>query len=220
MPSKIESSLTPEQFWSFCDAVAKLKGGRKGATLREIQRLAAEWDIGYVSTNSAKAFRDGAFSEFLADLRADKELAAHIAGVTQAGLGLDDAASKVLEKKIFKTTLGMGDHVDPETADLMSKSIERIRTSNRHARRLESDLQVAAKKIEVADKQLALRDEQIAKLTAEREEREAKLRAVAQQVDRAKNAPAASADEVRAAAVAEIDRIMGITPKAPPAEKK
>ena len=109
MPSKIESALTPEQFWDFCQAVANLKGGRKGATLKEIQRLAAEWDIGYISENSAKSFRDGAFAEFLESLRADKEMAEHIAGAAAAGLGLDDAASKVLEKKLFRTALQLGE---------------------------------------------------------------------------------------------------------------
>ncbi|MBI5689262.1 MAG: hypothetical protein HZC55_04135 [Verrucomicrobia bacterium] len=214
MPSKIESSLTPEQFWDFCTAVSQLQGGRKGATLKAIQRLAAEWQIGYISENSAKSFRDGAFAEFLADLKADREMAAHLAGVAQAGLGLDEAAAKVLEKKLFKTALQLGDQVDPETADLMTRSVERIRTSNRNARRLESDLQVAAKKIEVADRQLALRDEQIGRLQREKTEWEEQRRKVVAEIDRAKSAAPASADEVRAAAVAEIDRIMGITPKA------
>ena len=150
MPSKIESSLTPEEFWDFCARVAQMKGGRKGATLKQIREFAAEWDI-TISENSAKSFRDGAFAEFLDGLKADKEMAEHIAGVAQAGLGLDDAASKVLEKKLFKTALSLGDHVDPETADMMTKSVERIRTSNRNARRLDSDLAVAKKKIEVTD---------------------------------------------------------------------
>ncbi|MCX6953103.1 MAG: hypothetical protein NTV51_13195, partial [Verrucomicrobia bacterium] len=125
MPSKIESSLTPEQFWDFCAAVAKLKGGRKGATLKQIQQLAAEWDIGYISENSAKSFRDSAFAEFLDGLKSDREMAASISTVAQAGLGLDDAAARVLEKKLFQTALRLTDNVDPETADFLTKTVER-----------------------------------------------------------------------------------------------
>lgn len=168
MPSKIESSLTPEQFWEFCAAVAGLKGGRKGATLKEIQRLAEEWDIGYISTNSAKTFRDGAFAEFLDSLRSDREMAEQIAGVAQAGLGLDDAAAKVLEKKLFKTSLSLGDNVDPETADFLTKSVERLRSGNRNARRLEFDLQIAQKKVEAAESRIQLLAEQVGKLKREK----------------------------------------------------
>lgn len=178
MPSKIESSLSPEQFWDFCEAVAKMKGGRKGATLAQIQRLAAEWDIGYISENSAKSFRDGAFADFLAEMKADREMAQHIADAAQAGLGLDDAASKVLEKKLFTTAMKLGDNVDPETADFLTKSVERIRTSNRNARKLEADLQISAKNLEIADARLAeserkraIADKRIATLTEEAEER-------------------------------------------------
>lgn len=210
MPSKIESSLTPEQFWDFCARVAQMKGGRKGATLREIQALAAEWDI-TISENSAKSFRDGAFAEFLEDLKSDKEMAEHIAGAAKVGLGLDDAASKVLEKKLFKTALNLSDNVDPETADLMTKSVERLRTGNRNARRLDSDLQVATKKIEIADKQLALRDEQIGRLQREKSEWEEQRRKIADATAKVRTAVAASPDEIRAKVVAEMDRIMGIT---------
>ncbi len=211
MPSKIESSLTPEEFWDFCEAVAKLKGGRKGATLKQIQQLAAEWDIGYISENSAKSFRDTAFADFLADLKADREFADDVATVAAAGSNLPDAAAMVLSKKIFKTTLRLSDNVDPDTADAMTKSVERLRTGNRMAKRLESDLQVAAKKIEVADKQLAMRDEQIAALQRERAEWEEQRKAIAAAAASARTAAAASPDEIRAKVVAEMDRIMGIT---------
>lgn len=213
MPSKIESSLSPEQFWEFCDAVARLKGGRKGATLKEIQRLAAEWEIGYISTNSAKAFRDGAFQEFLDDLKADRDLAEHIAGAAKAGLNLDDAASKVLEQKLFKTALQLGDNVDPMAADFLTKSVERIRTSNRNARRLEVDLQMASKKIDIAEQRARTEKERADKLERERAEWERKQREVVAQLDRAKGAKGKDADEVRAAAVLAIDEIMGIAPK-------
>ncbi len=151
MPSKIESSLTPEQFWDFCEAVAKLKGGRKGATLKQIQQLAAEWDIGYISENSAKSFRDSAFADFLAELKADRDFADDIATVAKEGSDLPDATAMVLSKKIFKATLRLGDDIDPGTADAMTKSVERLRTGNRMARRLEADLVAAKKNIEVAD---------------------------------------------------------------------
>lgn len=174
MPSKIESSLTTAEFAEFCRAVAQLPGGVKGPTLKEIQRVAGEWDVGYISNNSAKTFRDGAFKDFLDELKADRDFADDMATVAKEGSNLPEAAAHVLGKKVFKAALRLGDDVDPDTADKMTKSVERLRTGYRNGRRLESDLLVAAKKIEVAEKQLALRDEQIAKLTAEREERERK----------------------------------------------
>lgn len=180
MPSKIESSLTPEEFWDFCHAVAELKGGRKGATLREIQRLAAEWEIGYISENSAKSFRDGAFADFLSELRADKQMAEHIAGVAQAGLGLDEAAAKVLEKKLFKTALGLGDQVDPESADLLTRSVERIRTGNRQGRRLESDLQLAQARLRESEQKVALAGARVAQLEREKAEWERRQQQVSE----------------------------------------
>lgn len=203
MPSKIESSLTPEAFHDFCSAVAQMKGGRKGATLKEITRVAGEWGIGYISENSAKSFRDGAFAEFLDDLKSSREMAADMATVAQAGLGLDDAAAKVLEKKLFKTTLQLTDNVDPETADFLTKSVERLRTGNRSARRLEADLDLMKRKVAYADERVSVLERE----RKEWEEKKAQIAAVSKKVS---EATPATADEVRAAAVAEIDRIMGI----------
>ncbi|MCX6952903.1 MAG: hypothetical protein NTV51_12175, partial [Verrucomicrobia bacterium] len=91
--------------------------------------------------------------------------------------------------------------------------VERVRTGNRNAKRLETDLQIAAKKIEVADAQLRLRDEQIQKLTREKTEWEEQRAKILAATDKVRTATAATADEVRAAAVAAIDEIMGIKPK-------
>jgi hypothetical protein len=206
MPSKIESSLTPEQFHDFCSAIASMKGGRKGATLKEIARVAGEWGIGYVSEKSASTFRDGAFKDFLDDLKSSREMAADMANVAQAGLGLDEAASKVLEKKLFKTALALSDNVDPETADFLTKSVERLRTGNRSARRLEADLELMKRKVSYAD-------ERVAVLERERKDWEEQKKKVASAADQLRTATPASADEIRAKVVATLDDVMGITPK-------
>lgn len=204
MPSKIESSLKPEEFWDFCAAVAQMKGGRKGATLKEIQRLAAEWNIGYISENSAKSFRDGAFAEFLEGMKADKDMAEHLAGAAQAGLGLDDAASKVLEKKFFRAALNLPDDADPAQAALINKSVQSIRTGNRNALRLQADLQISAKNLAIADARLAesekkraIADEQITKLKADAAERAEKARKLQETIAAAKSKGGISKETLR-----------------------
>ena len=193
MPSKIETSLTPAQLQEFFLRCAQLKGTK----LKDIQVIADEFGVD-ISLMSARSFRQGAFAEYLEELKTKREMAENVSAIAKSGLSLTDAAASMLSQKLFDRLLNAGELSDDES-DQLSLALSRLRLGDQRASKLDADLK--------------LRDEQIAKLTAERTEREAKLQQVAAQVKRVNNAPAATADEVRAAAVAEIDRIMGLSPK-------
>lgn len=195
MPSKIETSLTPEQLQEFFRRCSQIPGTK----LRDVQALAEEFGV-EISLMSAKAFREGdAWQEYLDELRRKREMAESVSAVAQSGLSLSDAAASVLSQKIFDQALRLDGAAEGglEETNSLSLSLSRLRLGDQRAKKLEADLK--------------LRDEQIAKLERERAEWEQKREAVAAAIDRAKKAPAATADQVRAAAVAEIDKLMGIT---------
>lgn len=193
MPSKIETSLTPEQLHEFFHRAAQLKGTK----LRDLQALAEEFGV-EISLMSAKAFREGdAWQDYLDELRHKRELAEDVTAIAEGGLGLSQAAASKFAAKVFDAVDGLEvEEIGTERGNNLSLAIARLTKGDRDAKKLQADL--------------TLRDEQVAKLTREREEWEAKRAAVAAQLSRAKSAPAASADEVRTAVVAEIDKIMGL----------
>jgi hypothetical protein len=193
MPSKIETSLTPEQLQEFFLRCSQLRGVK----LRDIQALADEFGV-EISLMSAKAFKEGdAWQEYLDGLKRKRELAESVAAIAQNGVALSDGATSKFAAKVFDAI----DSLDPEDigterGNNVSLAIARLRQGDQRAKKLEADLK--------------LRDEQIARLERERTEWEQKRAQVAAALDRAKNAPAATADDVRKAAVAEIDKLMGI----------
>jgi hypothetical protein len=166
MPSKIETSLTPEQLQDFFKRCAQIKGSK----LRDIQALADEFGI-EISLMSARSFRQGAFSEYLEELKAKREMAESVSAIAKSGLSLTDAAASVLSQKLFDRLLNAGDLSDDES-DQLSLSLSRLRLGDQRATKLTADLQ--------------LRDEQIAKLTADREERERKKTELLTRIEGAK----------------------------------
>jgi len=134
MPSKIETSLTPEQLQEFFLRCSQLKG----AKLKDIQALADEFGV-EISLMSAKSFRDGAWSDYLAELKAKRELAESVSAVAKNGLSLGDAAAAVLSQKLFDRLMTSGDLEDKE-ADQLSLALSRLRTGDQRARFLEAKL--------------------------------------------------------------------------------
>lgn len=186
MPSKIETSLTPEQLQEFFHRCAQIPG----AKLRSIVALAEEYGVD-ISLMSAKSFRDGGFSEYLEDLKAKREMAESVTEVAKSGLSLSDAAASVLSQKIFDQALRLDGSAEDglEQSNTLSLALSRLRTGDQRAKLLEARL---------------------AEYEREKAEWEESRRKIAEQIDRAKNANPASADEIRAAAVAEIDKLMGL----------
>ena len=194
MPTKIESHLSPEELHEFFKRCAQTKGGTKLST---IQAIAEEFGVS-ISLMSASAVRDGALSDYLAELKSKREMAEQVSEVAKSGLSLSDAAASAFASKVFDAALKVdAAEIGGEAANNLSLAISRLRTGDRGAKKLEADLR--------------LRDEQIAKLAREKTEWEEARRKVAAATDKLRNASPASADEIRAKVVEELDRIMGIT---------
>ena len=137
MPTKIETSLTPEQLQEFFKRCYQLKG----CILKDIQALAEEFDI-EISHSSAARFKAGAFQEYLAELKAKREMAETVASVAKSGLSLSDAAASVLSQKIFDQALNLdatGEGALDES-NTLSLALSRLRTGDQRAKLLESQL--------------------------------------------------------------------------------
>lgn len=166
MPSKIETSLTPEQLQEFFRRCSQLRGVK----LRDIQALADEFGV-EISLMSAKAFKEGdAWQGYLEELKRKREIAESVATIAQNGVALSDAAASMFAAKVFDRI----DSLDPEeiggkTGNNVSLAIARLRMGDQRAKKLEADLK--------------LRDEQIAKLERERAEAEAKDNAAREILD-------------------------------------
>lgn len=171
MPSKIETSLTPEQLQEFFRRCAQLPGTK----LRDIQALAEEFGV-EISVMSARAFKKGdAWKDYLEDLKLQRELAENVSEVAKNGLALSDAAASVLSQKIFDQALKLDADgaAGMAKADTLSLALSRLRLGDQRAKKLEADLK--------------LRDEQIAKLERERaewEEKKAAAKAALSEVKR------------------------------------
>lgn len=137
MPSKIETSLTPEQLQEFFLRCGQLRGCK----LRDIQALADEFGV-EISLMSAKSFRDGAFTDYLEELKAKREMAENVAAVAKNGLSLSDAAASVLSQKIFDQaiTLDAGAENGLDQANTLSLALSRLRTGDQRAKYLEAKL--------------------------------------------------------------------------------
>jgi hypothetical protein len=138
VPTKIESSLSPEQFLEFCRECARMPGG---TTLRVIQALAKKHGIS-ISPPAAAAFRDGPLEDYLAELKSKREMAEQVSAVAKDGLSLSDATARVLTQKIFDQSLAI--RVDDEDAlkksGTLTAAYARLRLGDQRARKLEADL--------------------------------------------------------------------------------
>lgn len=157
--SKIEETLSPEQLQAFLDDCHRLGGG---VTLAKIQSLAEERGL-TISLMSARTFRDGALSEYLAELSAKSDLADQIAQAASRGQGMADAAAAQVAAGLFDLMVESrheGGIKDPETLNTLAQAVTRLRQSDQSAAKLQADLR--------------LRDEQIARLQRQAQESEEK----------------------------------------------
>jgi hypothetical protein len=199
MPTKIETSLSSLELMEFFKRCAQTKGGTTGPA---IQALAAEFGV-TISHESANTFRKTAMQEYLDDLKASARFAEDVATIAKDGAGMADGAAAALAAKVFDKARRMSaDDIGSKEANNVSLAIARLKTGDRGDKKLAADL--------------ALREEQLAKLQREKtewEEERAKIRATAEAAGVAINKPKASPDEIRAQTVALIDEIMGIKTK-------
>ena len=187
MPTKLESELSPEEFSEFCARVAHTKGATK---LSVIQGIAKEFGV-TISLRSARAVKAGALGDCLAQLN-EKRGTAEAVAAANSGLSLSLAAASILSGKLFDRMLKDGDLAADE-AESVSMSISRLRRDDRQARKVAADL--------------ALRDEQIAKLQRAKADRDAQIIAKANKL---RGAASEEADQVRDAVIEQIDRVMGL----------
>jgi hypothetical protein len=137
MPTKIETSLAPERLREFFAEVARLPGAR----LRDIQAAAAEFGVD-ISLMSARRFKAGPFQDYLAELRAKREMAESITAAAQNGLALSDAAATILTRKILDQAIAMDEDAEDgvKTADDLSRALARLRSGDQRARQLAAHL--------------------------------------------------------------------------------
>jgi hypothetical protein len=147
MPTKIESSLSPERFIAFCAEAARLPGG---TTLRVIKELAERHGVA-ISLPSAAAFRDGPLADYLAELKAKRELAEQVGVVAQNGLALSDAAASVLTQKIFDQAMALdtADEGILKKSDALSNALSRLRAGDQRARLLTARLRELEQRMEL-----------------------------------------------------------------------
>lgn len=155
MPSKIETSLTPAQLQEFFHRCSQLRGVK----LRDIQALADEYGV-EISLMSAKSFRDGAWSEYLDELKAKREMAESVAELAKNGVGLSDGAASVFAQKVFDAAVRIDpDEIGTKAANNLSLAISRLRTGDQRAAYLEAKLaEMERKQAEWEQKQQEMRD--------------------------------------------------------------
>jgi hypothetical protein len=143
MPTKIETSLSPEQLQEFFKRCSQLKG----CLLKDVKALAEEFGV-EISLMSASRLRDGAFSEYLAELKAKREMAETVATVAKSGLSLSDAAASVLSQKIFDQALSLDANGEGalDESNTLSLALSRLRIGDQRAKLLESQLAEADRK--------------------------------------------------------------------------
>lgn len=127
MPSKIEVSLNQEELIEFFKRCAQLRG----AKLRDIQALAEEFGID-VSLMAARSFKQGAFSEYLDELKAKREMAESVALVVRDGLDLTAAAAANLAAKVFDRSLNLdASEIGTEEGNMVSLAVARLQAGSR-----------------------------------------------------------------------------------------
>lgn len=154
MPTLIEQRLSADRLEAFLAELAATPGTR---TLRVIQEMAARHGI-TISLMAASTFRDGPLEDYLSALKAKSERAQRVAAYAREGVSMTEAASIRLQESVFDKLMSgdVGD-LTAEERNIYSLIIERARLGEQRGAKLAADL--------------ALRDEQIARLKAEAAER-------------------------------------------------
>lgn len=192
MATKIETDLTPEQLMEFFQRLARTKGGITGPA---IKALCAEFGV-EISHETANQYRTGIIARELERLRRNAEQSRQLVELVKENVPVGEANAVRLQMAISDKLDTLPIDATAEDLATLSAANEKIRASARNERRLESDLSVARKRIEVADKQLALRDEQIQRLQREKQEwdeQRAKAKAALENVKNVKGGLSAEA---------------------------
>lgn len=145
MPTKIETSLTPEQLMEFFRRCAQTKGGAHGPA---IQALAAEFGV-TISHESANTFRKGALKEYLEELAASARLAEDVSTLAKAGAGMADGAAAAFGAKVFDAARKIQtEEIGTEKANMVSLAISRLRSGDQRAKYLEAKVAEIQQQIE------------------------------------------------------------------------
>jgi hypothetical protein len=138
MPTKIETHLTADEFTALCEEVFSTPGGTR---LKEIQRIAEKHGV-RVSLTGAANFVGGPFQNYLADLRARRELAEQVNGAAEGGFALSDAAASILTQKILDQALALdaGDEELLGKSNDLSLALSRLRSGDQRAKLLQAQL--------------------------------------------------------------------------------
>lgn len=137
MPSKIETSLTPAQLQEFFARCAQLKGTK----LKDIAALAEEFGV-EISLMSARSFRQGAFAEYLEELKSKREMAESIAAVAQEGLDLTQAATSALAAKVLDAAVNLdAGEIGTEVGNNVSLAVARLQAGDQRAKDLKRKLE-------------------------------------------------------------------------------
>lgn len=136
MASKIETSLTPEQLHEFFKRCAQLKGSK----LKDIQALAEEFGID-VSLMSARSFRQGAFQEYLDELRLKREMAESVTAIAKDGLDLTAAAASALSAKVLDAAMNLDSRmIGTDIGNNVSLAVARLQAGSDRAKDLQRKL--------------------------------------------------------------------------------
>lgn len=196
MPTKIETTLSPEKLHEFFQKAASTPGGATGPVL---QKLAAEYGV-TISHNSANELRKGAFAQYLEELKAARALAENVTALAAAGTDMGDAAAAAFGAKVLDAALKIeAEDIGGKAANNLSLAIARLRTGDQRAAYLEA-------KIDDMEKRLALQQFDAAK---------AALEHVKELRDIAGNASLGTAEKLEAARL----RLFGTAPEGTPTLK-
>jgi hypothetical protein len=136
MPSKIETSLTPAQLHEFFARCAQLKGSK----LKDIAALAEEFGV-EISLMSARSFKQGAFADYLEELKSKREMAESVTAVAKEGLDLSAAAAAALAAKVLDASINLdAAEIGSKKANNISLAVARLQSGDQRARDLERKL--------------------------------------------------------------------------------
>lgn len=171
MPNKFESELTHAQLAAFleeCKAIAAKP------TLVQIQAAAKRYGLD-VSLMSAKNFRDTTFSAHLSRLAAGREKSAQILNaVREGGAHPLDAVEESAAADLLDAYTS-GEEVDTAAIVKIALQLRASIAQRKDGERADKDfarkLSETTAKLQLAEQQLKLRDQQIAKLETDLKER-------------------------------------------------
>jgi hypothetical protein len=174
---KIRGAFNDEQFEAFCRELQELPA--KQRTLEGIATLFEQRTGIRASVMAAKSFKDGPFSRYLERLNSGRETREALCAAAGAGVHPLDAIEEaaVIELQDHLTGAEGGD-VDVQwiISQLVKlrMSISMREETRRKAEDLERKQRETTAKLEIAEQQMKLRDEQIARLQREKEDWEQK----------------------------------------------